>query len=131
MLFRSILEDFEFNPLIQFLKPFGFSDYNNLQMNAKCVVSDSGTISEESSILRFPAITLRNSMERPEAIDAGTIILTGFDPDIVIDSIELAVEEAADYAKICSDYEVENTAMRALRLVLGTAKLHKQWSGLY
>jgi UDP-N-acetylglucosamine 2-epimerase (non-hydrolysing) len=127
----EMLEGFEFNPLIQFLKPFGFSDYNNLQMNAKCVVSDSGTISEESSILRFPAITLRNSMERPEAIDAGTIILTGFDPDVVINSIELAVEEDAEYDKICPEYEVENTAMRALKLVMGTAKLHSQWSGLY
>lgn len=125
------LDGFEFNPLIQFLKPFGFSDYNYLQMNAKCVISDSGTISEESSILRFPAITLRNSMERPEAIDAGTIILTGFEPDTVLSSIALAIEEKADYTKICPDYEVENTAMRALKLVIGTARLHKKWSGLY
>ena len=69
------------NPLIQFLKPFGFLDYVHLQMNALCTISDSGTISEESSILNFPAISLRQSMERPEAQDAGTIILTGFDPD--------------------------------------------------
>lgn len=127
----EMLEGFAFNPLIQFLKPFGFSDYNYLQMNALCVVSDSGTISEESSILKFPAITLRNSMERPEAIDAGTIILSGFDPEVVIDSIELAVDEEAQYAKICPEYEVENTAMRVLKLVIGTAKLHKQWSRLY
>lgn len=127
----EMLEGFEFNPLIQFLKPFGFSDYNFLQMNALCVVSDSGTISEESSILKFPAITIRNSMERPEAIDAGTIILSGFDPEVVIDSIELAVDEEAQYAKICPEYEVENTAMRVLKLVIGTAKLHKQWSRLY
>lgn len=125
------LDAFEFNPLIQFLKPFGFSDYNHLQMGAKCVVSDSGTISEESSILRFPAITLRNSMERPEAIDAGTIILTGFDTDVVIDSVKLVMNEKADYAMICPEYEVKNTAMRVLKLVLGTAKLHKQWNGLY
>jgi UDP-N-acetylglucosamine 2-epimerase (non-hydrolysing) len=126
-----MLEGFEFNPLIQFLKPFGFSDYNYLQMNALCVISDSGTISEESSILKFPAITIRNSMERPEAIDAGTIILTGFDPEVVLDSIHLVVEEGAQYAKICPEYEVENTAMRVLKLVMGTARLHKQWSGLY
>lgn len=127
----EMLEGFEFNPLIQFLKPFGFSDYNHLQMNALCVVSDSGTISEESSILKFPAITIRNSMERPEAIDAGTVILTGFDPDVVLDSIHLVVDEDAQYAKICPEYEVENTAMRVLKLVMGTARLHKQWSGLY
>lgn len=127
----EMLESFEFNPLIQFLKPFGFSDYNYLQMNALCVISDSGTISEESSILKFPAITIRNSMERPEAIDAGTIILTGFDPDVVLDSIKLAVDEGAHYASICPEYQMENTAMRVLKLVMGTVKLHKQWSGLY
>jgi UDP-N-acetylglucosamine 2-epimerase (non-hydrolysing) len=127
----EMLESFEFNPLIQFLKPFGFSDYNYLQMNALCVISDSGTISEESSILKFPAITIRNSMERPEAIDAGTIVLTGFDPEIVLDSINLAVDEDARYAKICPEYQVENTAMRVLKIVMGTAKLHKQWNGLY
>lgn len=125
------LEGFEFNPLIQFLKPFGFSDYNYLQMNALCVISDSGTISEESSILKFPAITIRNSMERPEAIDAGTIILAGFDPDVVLDSIKLAVDEGAHYASICPEYQMENTAMRVLKLVMGTVKMHKQWSGLY
>jgi len=127
----EMLEGFGFNPLIQFLKPFGFSDYNYLQMNALCVISDSGTISEESSILKFPAITIRNSMERPEAIDAGTIVLTGFDPEVVLDSIKLAVDEGAHYAKICPEYQVENTAMRVLKLVIGTAKLHRQWSGLY
>lgn len=127
----ELLEGFQFNPLILFLKPFGFSDYNYLQMNAMCVVSDSGTISEESSILKFPAITIRNSMERPEAIDAGTIILTGFDPEVVLDSIKLAVDECAKYDRICPEYEVANTAMRVLKLVMGTAKLHKQWSGLY
>lgn len=127
----EMLEGFVFNPLIRFLKPFGFLDYNYLQMNALCVVSDSGTISEESSILRFPAITIRNSMERPEAIDAGTIVLTGFNPDTVSDSIALVVDEKADYQKICPDYEVINTSMRVLKLVMGTARLHKQWSGLY
>ncbi len=127
----EMLEGFEFDPHIRFLKPFGFLDYNCLQMNALCVVSDSGTISEESSILQFPAITIRNSMERPEAIDAGTIVLTGFDPETVLESIKLAIDEGAHYDKICPDYLVQNTAMRVLKLVLGTAKLHKQWSGLY
>ncbi|GAB1467461.1 type 8 capsular polysaccharide synthesis protein Cap8G [Candidatus Cloacimonadota bacterium] len=127
----EMLDKFSFNPLIQFLKPFGFSDYNYLQMNAKCVISDSGTISEESAILKFPAITIRNSMERPEAIDAGTIIITGFNPEVVMDSIDLAVDEGAQYNKICPEYEVVNTSMRVLKLIMGTTKLHKQWSGLY
>ena len=124
-------EGFKFNSLIQFLKPFSFTDYNLLQMNSACVISDSGTISEESAILKFPAITIRNSMERPEAIDAGTIILSGFDPDIVLDSIKVAIEEGANYSKICPEYEIDNCSMRVLKLILGTAKLHKQWSGLY
>ena len=127
----EIQDDLKFNPLIQFLKPFGFCDYNHLQKHARCVISDSGTISEESAILKFPAITLRNSMERPEAIDAGTIILSGFDPEVVLDSINIAVQEKAEYAQICPEYQVENTSMRVLKLILGTAKLHKQWSGLY
>ncbi len=125
------LADFKFNSLIQFLKPFSFTDYNYLQMNSTCVISDSGTISEESAILKFPAITIRNSMERPEAIDAGTIILSGFDPEIVLDAIKVATEEGANYTKICSEYEIDNCSMRVLKLILGTAKLHKQWSGLY
>lgn len=127
----EMLEAFKFNSMIRFLKPFGFFDYVHLQMNALCVVSDSGTISEESSILKFPAITIRNSMERPEAIDAGTIILSGFDPDVVLDSIGLVVEEGARFNKICPEYELTNTAMRVLKLVTGTARLHKQWCGLY
>ena len=125
------LDSFAFNPLIQFQKPFSYTDYNFLQMNATCVISDSGTISEESAILKFPAITIRNSMERPEAIDAGTIILSGFEPEIVLDSIKVAIEENANYTKICPEYEVENCSMRVLKLILGTAKMHKQWSGLY
>jgi len=125
------ISDLEINPLIRFCKPFGFLDYNCLQIHAKCVISDSGTISEESSIMKFPAITLRNSMERPEAIDAGTIILSGLNSSIVESAINLAISEGAKYDKICSDYQIANTSMRVLKLILGTAKLHKQWSGLY
>ena len=111
------LEGFKFNSLIQFLKPFSFTDYNFLQMNSACVISDSGTISEESAILKFPAITIRNSMERPEAIDAGTIILSGFDPDIVLDSIKIAIDEGANYSKICPEYEIDNFSMRVLKII--------------
>jgi UDP-N-acetylglucosamine 2-epimerase len=78
---------------IQFLKPFGFNDYVHLQMNALCTLSDSGTISEESAMLSFPAISLRQSMERPEAQDEGTIVLSGFEPDIVLGAINTVIEE--------------------------------------
>lgn len=117
---------------IQFLKPFGFLDYVNLQMNARCTISDSGTISEESSILSFPAISLRQSMERPEAQDTGSIILTGFDPDRVLDSVRLAIEEhkANVSSPIPEDYNIDNTSWRVLKLILGNSGLSNLWHGV-
>ncbi|MEA3316819.1 MAG: UDP-N-acetylglucosamine 2-epimerase [Bacteroidota bacterium] len=78
---------------MHFLKPFGFTDYISLQKNAICTLSDSGTISEESAMLNFPAISLRQSMERPEAQDSGSIILTGFEPEIVLNAVATVIEE--------------------------------------
>lgn len=126
------ISNIKMNPLVQFLKPFGFLDYVYLQMNALCTVSDSGTISEESSMLNFPAVSLRNSMERPEAQDAGTIILTGFDQQTVIDSINLSIEEKNRNLnrKIAEDYTVTNTSFRVLKLILGNAKLSNKWWGV-
>lgn len=120
------------NGNIRFLKPFGFTEYINLQMNACCTISDSGTISEESAILSFPAISLRQSMERPEAQDAGTIILTGFEPERVLDSIRLVIEEhkAGSYKKIPDDYTITNTSMRVLKLIMGNAGLSNLWHGV-
>lgn len=121
------------NPLVQFMKPFGFMDYVNLQMNAVCTLSDSGTISEESSILNFPAISLRQSMERPEAQDAGTIILTGFDPDVVLGSIKAVVTEfelTKGYKRIAEDYTIDNTSWRVLKLIAGNTRLSNQWWGI-
>lgn len=99
-------------------------------MNTKCTISDSGTISEESAILSFPAITLRNAMERPEALDAGTIILTGFDIDTVLDSIKLVIYEHSNssYEKIPFEYQIDNTSWRVLKLILGTEKLSNKWN---
>jgi len=124
--------DIKINPLIQFLKPFGFLDYNKLQMCAKCTLSDSGTISEESSILNFPAISLRQSMERPEAQDAGTIILTGFEPEVVLASIETAIKEHdQNIPKLISpDYLVPDTSWRVLKLILGLSSLSNKWHGI-
>ncbi len=132
---RKRLETFDnlkMDPHIQFLKPFGFTDYVRLQMNALCTVSDSGTISEESAILNFPAISLRNSMERPEAQDAGTIILTGFDPDIVLSSIELAISEAkrVKVKQIPVDYQIPDTSWRVLKIIQGLSLLSNKWYSL-
>ena len=117
---------------IKFLKPFGYFDYVKLQCNSLCTISDSGTISEESSILGFPAITIRQSMERPEALDAGTIILTGFDQDTVLESIHLAINEKnADITKhIPEEYNVTDTSWRVLKIILGIAKLSNIWDGV-
>jgi UDP-N-acetylglucosamine 2-epimerase (non-hydrolysing) len=123
----------EINPLIQFLKPFGFIDYVCLQMNALCTISDSGTISEESAILNFPAISLRQSMERPEAQDAGTIVLTGFDPDAVVNCIQIIVKEfekTNGYNRIPDEYTINNTSWRVLKLISGLAKLSNLWDGV-
>jgi UDP-N-acetyl-L-fucosamine synthase len=125
-------KNFKINDQVRFLKPFGFSDYVNLQKNAFCTISDSGTISEESAILSYAAISLRQSMERPEAQDAGTIILTGFDPDVVINSIRLVTEEHAKgvITNPIPEYNVPNTSMRVLKLIMGNTRLSNLWWGI-
>ena len=130
---ESASSAFHLNNLIHFMKPFGFLDYVHLQMNAKCVISDSGTISEESSILDFPAISLRQSMERPEAQDTGSIILTGFEPDVVMQSIQAAIDHHQSPAtshQSPTDYNITNTSWRVLKLILGNAKLSNKWWGI-
>ena len=81
------------NKLIRFSKPYGFHEYNKLQMNAFCVISDSGTITEESSILNLPAITIRQAHERPEGMDEGTLIMSGLNKDRIIESIEVVTSQ--------------------------------------
>jgi UDP-N-acetylglucosamine 2-epimerase (non-hydrolysing) len=117
---------------IQFLKPFGFTDYVHLQVNALCTVSDSGTISEESSIMNFPAISLRNSMERPEAQDSGTITLTGFDPVIVSGSVRMTITEfkTQRQKQVPADYQINDTSWRVLKLIYGLSRLSNKWDGI-
>ena len=115
------------------LKPFGFFDYISLQKDALCVISDSGTISEESSMLSFPAISIRESMERPEAQDAGTIILSGISPEGVLNAVRFAIGEFNDkekYSDIAQDYTIENTSWRVMKLIIGNAGLNKKWNNL-
>lgn len=120
---------------IHFMKPFGFLDYIHLQKNALCTISDSGTISEESSILNFPAISLRQSMERPEAQDTGSIILTGFEPDIVLNAVATTIDEFQQRTTNTEnitpqDYTITNTSWRVLKLILGNTKLSNNWWGI-
>ena len=105
----------------------------HLQQHARCTLSDSGTISEESAILSFPAISLRQSMERPEAQDTGTIVLTGFDPDVVLGAVHAVIrehEQQGVYPEIPADYQIANTSMRVVKLILGNAKLSNRWWGI-
>lgn len=117
---------------IHFLNPFGFFDYVKLQTNSKAVISDSGTISEESGILGFPAISLRNSMERPEAQDTGILSLTGLDEETVIQSILLTIDIFSIKKKIeiPQEYKIDNTSERVLKLISGNTKLSNFWWGI-
>ncbi len=106
---------------ILFLKPLGFLDYIKLQMNAFCVVSDSGTITEESSILNFPAVTIRQAHERPEGMDEGTLIMSGLQPERVIESIEVITQHHADgqrIFKMVPDYDSGHVSKKVLRIIL-------------
>lgn len=115
-----------FNPLIKKLKPFGFIDYNKLQQNAFCVLSDSGTLSEESAILNFPAVLIRTSTERPEVLDKGSIIIGGIKSDEVIQSVYSAVElfKAMDNTNILPiDYQDTNVTMKVVKIIQSYTKI--------
>ena len=109
------------NPLIQFLKPFGFCDYIKLQMEALCVVSDSGTISEEGSLLNLPAITIRNAHERPEGMDVGTLIMSGLKKERVLDAVRVIIAQHDKAKRVMDrveDYEGGPVSKQILRVVM-------------
>lgn len=111
--------------------PLGYFDYVKLQQAARCVISDSGTIAEESSILGFAAVTIRDAIERPEAIDAGAIITSGLVPDDVVRSVEQTLWAHAKYAKVAApaEYQVTDTSRRVVNLIRSTAHSHHdRWS---
>ena len=115
------LKDFKPHKLIRFLKPLGFSDYCRLQQKAKCVISDSGTITEESSILNFPAVTIRQAHERPEGMDEGTLIMCGLKADSVLKAVDVVTRQASDNERVFAlvpDYQVNNVSKKVLRTIL-------------
>ena len=118
------------------MKPFGFHDYNALQMHCFCAISDSGTIAEESAMLGFPAITPRDAIERPEGLDAGCLIMTGINRDTILDSVtavtKMFYERQADGLPhpIPLDYTIKNTSERVVSLIIGTARLSNSWDGI-
>ena len=122
--------------LLHFAKPYGFFDYNHLQINACCVISDSGTIAEESAILGFPAVSPRDSIERPEALDVGNLIITGTDPQNILDGVTVAMESFQQNHKngrpqpVPADYSILNTSERVVNLIIGTARLSNDWDNI-
>ncbi|WP_144825892.1 non-hydrolyzing UDP-N-acetylglucosamine 2-epimerase [Micrococcus luteus] len=131
---RKRIEQFSLstNSNIVLHDPLGFHDYNNLQLNAKCVISDSGTISEESSMLGFPAVTLRDAIERPEAIDTGAIIETGLDPEDVVDSVRITIAQHQQDgpATLPADYAVTDSSRRVVNYIRSKAATHHQRHGI-
>lgn len=115
---------------VLFHEPFGFLDYCALQQHARCVISDSGTISEESAILGFPAITIRDSMERPEALDTGSIVMTGLRADDIIAGIEEVTEDDGLGIRIPDDYLPTDTSRRVVRFMMSTLGRHHEWAGI-
>lgn len=115
-----------------FHPPFGFHDYIKLQKDAKLVLSDSGTISEESSILGFPAVTMRDFIERPESQDTGAIITTGLDADAVLDAVEIALAlfETREQSVLPTDYAIADTSARVLTFIRSAAHSHYQRTGI-
>ncbi len=109
--------DIKFHELVKIMKPLGFADYIKLQENAFCVISDSGTIAEESSLLGFPAITIRQAHERPEGMDEGTVIMSGLDRESVLDSIRVVTEQNIKM-KVVDDYNNDVLASKIVRIIL-------------
>jgi len=128
---RARLEAFDRKGMdgIAFHEPFGYLAYNKLQLDSKCVISDSGTISEESSLMGFSAVTLRDSMERPEALGTGHIILTGLDPDSLIRSIEL--EESGHIMNhLPEGYDSFDFSNKVIKYLFSTCMLSRDWKGI-
>lgn len=105
---------------VKLLKPLGFPDYVKLQMNARCVLSDSGTITEESSILGFPAVTIRQTHERPEGMDEGVLVMCGLEAPRVVEAVEVTTNQHATgrRPRIVADYDVNNVSRKIVRIII-------------
>ena len=111
--------NFKFHPLVRNLKPFGFNDYNKLQMNSHCVMSDSGTLSEESAMLGFAGVLIRTSTERPEVLDKGTVVVGGIESKDVEQAVELAIEMKKNNEEVvmAEDYADTNVSVKVVKLI--------------
>ena len=107
-----------FNPFIKTMKPLGFNDYNKLQLHAKAVLSDSGTISEESSILGFRALNIRQAHERPEAMEEASVMMVGLKKERILQGLEVLATQKKDTLKLVTDYSMDNVSEKVLRIIL-------------
>jgi UDP-N-acetyl-L-fucosamine synthase len=116
---------FKFHPLLQQLKPFGFLDYNKLQKNAFCVLSDSGTLSEESAILSFPGVLIRTSTERPEVLDKGSVVIGGITSKDITRAVSLCRDmwENREKVLLAPDYTDDNVSVKVVKIIQSYAKL--------
>ncbi len=116
---------FVFHPLVQSMKPFGFIDYNHLQMNAFCAISDSGTLSEESAILNFPGVLIRTSTERPEVLDKGTVVIGGIKREAVEQAVELAItmHERGEERVMAEDYADTNVSVKVVKIIQSYSRI--------
>ncbi len=117
--------NFKFNPLVQTLKPFGFFDYNKLQKNAYCVLSDSGTLSEESAMLNFPAVLIRTSTERPEVLDKGSVVIGGITEKDICQAMDMAVamKNNNEPYVMAEDYADTNVSLKVVKIIQSYAKI--------
>lgn len=111
--------NFKFHPLVQNMKPFGFFDYNHLQMNSFCVLSDSGTLSEESAILGFNGVLIRTSTERPEVLDKGTVVVGGITTKTILQAVELVTDmkKNNETVVLADDYRDDNVSVKVVKII--------------
>lgn len=117
---RKMIEEkgVKFNPLISLMKPLGFNDYVKLQIKSKAVLSDSGTISEESSILKFRALNLREAHERPEAMEEAAVMMVGLKKERILQGLEILEMQEKDTLRYVNDYSMPNVSDKVLRIIL-------------
>jgi len=117
---RKMIEekDAKFNDLIQLMDPMGFTDYNNLQLNAKAVLSDSGTISEEASIMGFRALNIREAHERPEAMEEASVMMVGLEKERILQGLKVLETQSKDTLRLVSDYSMPNVSEKVLRIII-------------
>lgn len=130
---RKMIEskNITFDPLVQLMKPLGFNEYNRLQVSSKAVLSDSGTISEESSILGFRALNIRQAHERPEAMEEASVMMVGLKKERILQALEVLETQEKDTLRNVSDYSMPNVSDKVLRIIISYTDYVKRvvWGG--